>query len=413
MSEKSSSEWSNKLPKDLPLRSRPTPEDWNKGIQNFTERIETATKNSQDEQLAYFFRGVIYEEISRPSTQYSADPNDRNKYFEQAIDDYAKSYETDSDIFSYQSSAYFAYQVSCIFQNENRVKAFKFFRDLLEDILNVKGELFQKPNGEIIHYTSQEACSALVLDKEPFRSYNTEGMDDINEGKAFFEVMKQLDFPDLESTFYRGTGNLSPAYATSFANNVNSQYMEDIYGPVRMNFKHGTDFSPIASKSLHKVVLPMLYVRGLPRYPETRPPLSRIFYVGDDKNSPGEFYLLMDFLRNLGTNLRWFRGFYEEFSKNSGIREPLIRLVQELLDEIRFLFKSNKWKDQKEVRALWMRYDQNSDDIKTDCEKGRKYIDALRKLSCTEVGLAPKVKNPDEYTEQLRQANPGLVVRKI
>ena len=232
MGEKSSSEWSNELPKELQQKKKITPEDWNRGIQNFTERIETATKNSQDEQLAYFFRGVIYEEISRPSTQYSADPNDRNKYFEQAIDDYAKSYETDSDIFSYQSSAYFAYQVSCIFQNENRAKAFKFFRDLLEDILNVKGELFQKPNGEIIHYTSQEACSALVLDKEPFRSYNTEGMDDINEGKAFFEVMKQLDFPDLESTFYRGTGNLSPAYATSFANNVNSQYMEDIYGPV-------------------------------------------------------------------------------------------------------------------------------------------------------------------------------------
>ena len=87
--------------------------------------------------------------------------------------------------------------------------------------------------------------------------------------------------------------------------------------------------------------------------------------------------------------------------------------MQELLDEIRFLFKSNDWKDQKEVRVLQMRYDQNSDDIRTDCEKGRKYLDALRELSCTEVGLAPKVKNPDEYTEQLRQANPGLVVRKI
>ena len=145
-----------------------------------------------------------------------------------------------------------------------------------------------------------------------------------------------------------------------------------------MNFKHGTDFSPIASKSLHKVVLPMLYVRGLLRYPETRPPLSRIFYVGDDRDPAGNSRVL-ERLSQFVEHLRYFRGFYEEFSKNSGIREPLIRLVQELLDEIRFLFKSaGKWKKEKEVRALWMRYDQNSDDIKTDCEKGGKYIDALR-----------------------------------
>ena len=420
MSEKSSSEWSNELPEELQQKRKITPEDLNNEVQNLREQIRT-TQNSQVKQWAHFKLGAFYFELGELSRQQSDEPNEHNEYLEQAIEDYTEAYKIDSNISSYEPITYFAYQVDCIFQDENRAKAFKIFRDLLEDIIDVKKELFQRRDGEIIHYTSEEVCNALVLGRKPFRFYNTEGMNDINEGRAFFEVMEQLglDFPDLENLLYRGNGNPSPAYAASFikpTDDVDAQYMEEKYGPVHINCKHGTAFSSIPLGSLYSIVVNM--VQTLPKnefniYSETVPPLYRIFYVGDDRDPAENAHLLKTRLPLLVEHLRCFRRFYKEFSKNSGTREPLIRLVQELLDEIRFLFKSGKWKKENEVRALWMRYDQNSDDIKTDCKKGRKYIDALRGLSCTEVGLGQGVENPDEYAEQLRQSNPGLVVKKI
>ena len=85
MSEKSSSECGNELPKGLPLgRGKPTFEE------ECTERIKTATKNSQDEQWAYFLRGMSY---FNADIQHLNEPNNHNTYVAQAIDDYAKSYE--------------------------------------------------------------------------------------------------------------------------------------------------------------------------------------------------------------------------------------------------------------------------------------------------------------------------------
>ena len=134
MSEKSSSECGNELPKGLPLgRGKPTFEE------ECTERIKTATKNSQDEQWAYFLRGMSY---FNADIQHLNEPNDHNTYVAQAIDDYAKSYEINSDISLRHSITYFAYQVNCIFQDENRVEAFKIFQDLLWHIIHIKKENF-------------------------------------------------------------------------------------------------------------------------------------------------------------------------------------------------------------------------------------------------------------------------------
>ena len=398
MNENSSSEWVT----DLQPISKPTFENLNNEIQNLREKIRT-TPNSQCKQWAYLKLGACYFEFSELSRQQPDEPNKHNEYLEQAIEDYTEAYKIDSDVSSYRPITYFAYQINCIFQGENRARSFKIFHDLLRNIRDVKQTLFKKPdssgNSEVIHYTSQEACSALVLDKKPFRFYNTEGMNDSNEGKAFFEVMEQLglDFPDLESIFRGGNDNLSPAYAASFIkpiDDADAQYMKKNYGRVRMNFKHGTAFSSIVPEFLDLPTLRVLYENKLPRCPETRPPLYKIFYVDDDRNPTEDFHVLKQILGELAKNLRCFRRFYEEFSVNSDIRQTLTGLVRELLDGIRFLFKSGKWKEDNEVRALWMRYDQNSDDIKTDCEKDRKYVDASRELSCTEVGLVMEWKIP-------------------
>ena len=180
------------------------------------------------------------------------------------------------------------------------MEAFKIFQDLLWHIIHIKKEIFKRLDGEIIHYTPQEACSALLLDKEPFRSYNTEGMDDTNEGKAFFEVMKQLGFPDLKNILYRSNDNLSPAYAASFAkpkiNDAIARCMEEKYGPVRMTFKHDAEFAPTVPGFVAPPVSEMFLEHGLEIRPETHLPLYKIFYVGDDKNSTGKLRLLMDFL---------------------------------------------------------------------------------------------------------------------
>ena len=74
------------------------------------------------------------------------------------------------------------------------VSAFEFYLKLSEATSDIRKKLFHGPaNGkEVAHYTSLHTLKS-VADQGRFRLYNTAYMNDPEEGRAFFEIMKNLN----------------------------------------------------------------------------------------------------------------------------------------------------------------------------------------------------------------------------
>ena len=90
------------------------------------------------------------------------------------------------------------------------------------------------------------------------------------------------------------------------------------------------------------------------------------------------------------------------------ISTELRRLVCELLDSIRFLFKENHYCEEKEVRVIQLRYGERSESSESQTEVDaenippRFYLEAQESLRFSEVILGPKTRNAWEWEQWLR-----------
>ena len=98
--------------------------------------------------------------------------------------------------------------------------------------------------------------------------------------------------------------------------------------------------------------------------------------------------------------------------------DNLSKLTRELLDEIRFLFKEDHYKEEKEVRVVRVCYfkeenkKQESDEIEIDTEQipPRFYLETDKSLRFHEVILGPNAKNPSEWKKWLKQQRDDLEI---
>ena len=99
------------------------------------------------------------------------------------------------------------------------------YSSLRDTVSEIKDKLFytlEKPKYEVAHYTSLHALKNLSKSKSCFRFYNSDYMNDPEEGQVFFKIMNE-EYPmdegkDIEKCFYKDKDKSyrSPAYIGSF-----------------------------------------------------------------------------------------------------------------------------------------------------------------------------------------------------
>ena len=121
------------------------------------------------------------------------------------------------------SEIYVADQTADIYKDraeEDGGRAFELYFKLSEAIIKIQNKQFYRPREakEVAHYTSLHTLKTLAT-HEHFRLYNANYMNDPEEGRVFFEIMKGHGIENVEEVFYGNNEkkpHLSPAYIGSF-----------------------------------------------------------------------------------------------------------------------------------------------------------------------------------------------------
>ena len=277
---------------------------------------------------------------------------------------------------------------------KGRGKIFEHIINLYNKTHAIKKELFVKQvdENEFAHYTSLTTLKSLTSQDEnggKFRLYNTAYMHDPQEGKPFFAAIKtaksnsqKSDGFNIEKDFYQTTYP-SPAYVASFVKvEAENDGKDDImlwraYGddgkgaclifqcdafaaspPLAVSSMGEsatklTDYEPhdsITAKQSQSALKPT------DKSPEL--PLYQVAYVNEngeivEENKKRKAELLGN-MAAIKNRLIEIDQFAKQKSPND--KKTIIRLTCEILDDIRYLFKSAHFKHEQERRIAEMRY---------------------------------------------------------
>ena len=369
--------------------------DYNRAITDFNKAIVLAPNKAD----VYEWRGYAYY---------------FNKNYALSLDSFLESNKRDSSLKLNDIFVYIAFRLKNI--KKNRGKIFNICYDLSLAIQEIRNKLFYKPGRkrEIAHYTSFHTLKNLAREEGCFRIYNAAYMNDPEEGEVFSTIMKQYGINFIDDFYPSRVSYISPAYIGSFVSVNPKEEQKDklflwrIYGKhdekeaegACLIFKHNEDcFTPMT------IIDAMHQRRDMTsRKRPVKLALYKIAYKSQvDRKLKEELTELARLLKKIKTH----------FSNKN-----LPKLVSELLDEIRFLFKEDHYKEEKEVRVVRVCYfkeenkKQESDEIEIDTEQipPRFYLETDKSLRFHEVILGPNTKNPSEWKKWLKQQRDDLVI---
>ena len=372
-----------------------------------------------DNAFAYYHLGLAYTEKGE---------------YEQAFKDLLKAGEKNPNLKIMYPKVYIAVRIKEIFKDGKKsVKCFEFLFALYGVITNIKRELFYRPGKgkEVAHYTSLHTLKKLANKEECFRLYNADYMNDPEEGRIFFGIMKERmkkknnEKDDVDSLFYsnnKETLQPSSAYIGSFVR-VGSDKDEDqgkdelflwrTYGKHDMEEAAGACLI-FKHEGIHFASYPPTNIGATsqqqpPMRQPTKPALYRIAYLSEckeeDKEKGKEEKELPGKLNKLASSLEEVRSFCEGCKDSQ--KDALAKLVRELLDDIRFLFKADHYKEEHEVRVVQMAYHETQQtDILIDIDQfpPRLYLNTLNDCRFHEVILGPQTKRVSEWKRWLQES---------
>ena len=406
--------------------------DHEQAMADFTKALELNPKFAN----AYLSRGFTYI---------------RQENFLDAFADFVTADECDPVMKTRVPAIYVAVKISAIYKDtdeEDRGKAFELYFRLLEAISHIQQKQFYAPleNAEVAHYTSLHTLKALAKNKR-FRFYNAAYMNDPEEGRVFFDIMKESGI-DVREVFYgdEAPPYASPAYIGSFVRvdakepeQKDKLFLWRTYGKhdgqeaagACLIFEHeGTVFTEKCREqigAMQQLQSKLLMPAGATINPEEKQPLKPDLYkiVYSDEEIPQEFSLSpamllsgcsssytwnkQELCENLAESLEQIKEHIEE--KGNDKKKKLRKLVRELLDAIRFLFKARHYREEGEVRVVQIRYydaentTQEPDDIKVDTDHipPRFYLETHNNFHFSEVILGPQAHGEFEWKRWLKE----------
>ena len=381
--------------------------DYGRAIKDFKRAIQL----KPDRRDAFNNRGAAY-----------AKKGDYNRAFK----DFLSADEKNKELKSAYTGIYIATQIADIYADRSKKdtgRTLKLYLSLFEAISNIREKLFYAPqrNTEVAHYTSLPTLKSLA-DKGLFRLYSAAYMNDPEEGRAFFEIMKDHEIENVEEVFYGNNEKkpqLSPAYIGSFVkvNAIEPGQKDELFlwrtygkhdgqeaaGACLIFKNEETNFassSPLRISAMAEMQGQLFSIRQ-----PIKPTLYRIAYRSDCIEEKE----LSNALKKLATSLKAINTFCEKL-ENAEQKKRLAKLVRELLDDIRFLFKANHYREEREVRVVQVRsYKENmmqeQDGIQVDTGQipPRFYLETHKNFCFSEVILGPKARGAQEWQRWLKE----------
>lgn len=319
----------------------------------------------------------------------------------------------------------------------------------LEATVNeVQHKLLYRPNGshgsEVAHYTSLHTLKALACNGDRFRLYSTAYMNDPEEGRAFFKLMdseavKQGHAINLEKAFYGNapaSSRRSLAYVGSFVEVDSTGEEKDKLFLWRTYGKHddreasgaclifeatqfartlspAIDFAPVAQESEGVALQPSLPELGSVAYLDDKfedvrefnplPGLYRVVYQGDLEKEG-----MLNALRGLVPPLEKIGALCNSNAISDSQKSIAVGTVRQMLNSIRFLFKADHYKEEREVRLIRMPYQESGrerQERKVDVAgmPPRFYWEIRKKIRFDEVILGPKAGRVPEWQQWLEE----------
>ena len=330
----------------------------------------------------------------------------------------------------------FAHPFCHIANNVNAV-AFQSLAEVLLIVHEIKTLLIiASPKSLQSHYTNLEALKKLVVG-ENFRLYNADYMNDPEEGKIFWRIMKKLAGHDCYEAIHSDESeeSHSPAYVGSFfRENRPAKSLVKKDGELFLWRTYGKHAGVEAAGAC-------LYF-GIQNFSDT-PPLQfgRMHYPNQDARSAADslekeciynvIYAnksystrnkkLRNPLQNLAQKLRHIST--HKWSRRD--KKNVYRMTRELLDDIRFLFKASHYRDEQESRIVRSHYTvEGAKSVKSAVKGGeqagdvkihddnllpRLYVEA-RGLDLQAVTLGPMVQDPRKWIPWLRLQKSDLKI---
>ena len=337
---------------------------------------------------------------------------------------------------------YFADKIADIYKEraeEEGAKVFELYFRLLEVISEIQEKQFYAPreNTEVAHYTCLHTLKSLAAEGR-FRLYNADYMNDPEEGRVFFEIMKKFGVEDVEKVFYKNKDKSypSPAYIGSFVKVDDPKQKDELflwrtYGKhdrqetagACLIFKHeGAAFAEKCGGVMQQLQFQFDAKSLISAYTssdpvERQPPKPDLYEIvySDEGNKKK----LSEELNELATSLKQIKEHIAE-EKDDENNEKLRKLVRDLLDSIRFLFKSHNYREEGEVRVVQVRYydetktTQKEDGIHVDTEQipPRFYLETHDDFRFSEVILGPQARGEAEWKRWLKEQDKTLNVKR-
>lgn len=325
---------------------------------------------------------------------------------------YKNTDELIDDVEEYELKSSF---VPYIFKNINNPSISYKMLNLFIVVMRLKTKCIYKEDKDVAHYTKLNDINYLIKkDKAKLRLNNVAYMNDPTEGKVFFKVLEngKDDIKRIIKSLYKLNSKDeryiingdSHTYLSCFSHAIDSlpmwvQYSADATGSClifKSSFFDKEESVEIPIDSEKQMDCTNSYC------------LYNVLYIDEEKikidcDSNDEEENINDDIRNIQERILYLKDYeLEESEKN---------VVKNILDQVRFLFKSTDYKHEKEARII--KFDVNNVKI-TDISDGHRvphlYINVEKDLDISEVILGPKVTQPEEIATYIKYTGK---VRKV
>lgn len=285
---------------------------------------------------------------------------------------------------------------------------------IYDAVLKIKN-LCRVKNGQkntYYHYTRLNSLKLLLSKKDPenppkFRLFNTACMNDPTEGIRFYEILNKTSKDRAEFNNYVLNSSVddsmlseySNVYISSLTSNSDDISMFYLYGNYGKgcSIRFDSDFFDLYDSKYQDYYS-----------------LYKVYYLDDNQKiinneTDEELEKLNNALNFLTDKIKDFDLELKNITTNEDDKKEIYNLVKNMFNEIRYLFKGEEYKNEKEYRVIKL---SDKPLIDENPNIPRLYIEIDRDIELEEVILGPKVSNGYQIVPWLKETKKVRSIKK-
>jgi len=396
--------------------------DYDKAISDFTKAIEITTDYADHYYNAQGMAWKAKEEYNKAISDYNKaiefNPNFANAYYNRGLAKKENEYDPDEIKRDFEK-----YLDLTIGENGNSTKYAKYYIEVLDDLImdsefrpirqvvnEIKNKLLIKE--DCVHYTSLSVFKKLILEESKFRLSEGNFMNDPSEGKEFFNFL--YDKPNNSGK----DGSFSESFSPKPF--IGSFVVKSKYDDLNMWRFYGKE-DGVEAKGCAITLRTQEFIDDIKDFLSNEVKEARL-----DDESDINFYRVA-YVEHDGTT----KFYIPNSDKNKELDILMVELkekvnsytgdnktsLEKYLNTVAFLFKSDAYKNENEVRLIvkGIEFEKN---YKKDLSIPRVYIELVSiKDKVSQITLGPKVDKVSEWIAAFHysygEKTPNIVISNL